>query len=248
MIKAIFVDMDDTLIVNMTLYDHAENMLCGYLRHFGIAIEDSRKVKNDLDKELYKTFGYSRKRYPETFEKTLRHFVPGADAEMVAIVRAFAETVFTTVAPVKPGTLEAIDLLTEHYKVYIITQGDRSVQQDRLSHLSFKDKLSGAFLVEKKDQETFAGIVKQLGLAPDEVVMMGDSLKSDIVPSVAAGMQAVWIEAHNWSLEKAELPSDRAYQFSSLLEAARHIVKYETPAAPIVLPAPKKNPPPYKFG
>lgn len=173
MIKAIFIDMDDTLIVNAVLYEQAGAMLYGYLRHFGVLPEEAHKVREETDKGLYKTFGYSRKRYPETFETVLRHFVPDADAEMVEIVRGFAETVFTTVAPVKPGSAEAIDLLTANFPVYIVTQGDKSVQDDRLAHLPFRDKLSDAFVVEKKDQATFVALVAKLGLQPEEVAMVG---------------------------------------------------------------------------
>src|SRR5690349_6872930 len=111
MIKAIFLDMDDTLIVNTALYGNAAALLYGYLRNFGVSLEEAAQVQEAKDKELYKTFGYSRKRYPETFEQVLKHFVPNADAEMVEIVRGFAETVFTTVAKEKPGTTTAIDLL-----------------------------------------------------------------------------------------------------------------------------------------
>lgn len=246
MIKAVFLDMDDTLIVNHVLYEKAAALLYGYLRHFGVSLEEAHKARNEIDRENYKTFGYSRKRYPQTFEDVLKHFVPDADDEMVAIVRDFAETVFTTVAKEKPGIAEAIDLLSSNYKVYIVTQGDNSVQTERLKHLSFRSKLSGEYVVDRKDKEAFTAIVKELGLAPDEVIMMGDSLKSDIVSSIAAGLSAVWVESENWSIEAvSDLPKERMYKFSSVLEAAQHIVTYGT-AAPQVTTAKRNSPPTFK--
>ena len=244
MIKAIFLDMDDTLIVNMVLYEHAEAKLYGYLRHFGVLQEDAERVYAAKDKELFATHGYSRTRMPSSFETVLKHFVPDADEEMVAIVRDFAETIFSTVAKLKPGTSEAIDLLTRNYPVYVVTQGDRGVQENRLSHLPFRNELSGAFIVEKKNKEVYADLAERLGYAPAEIVMMGDSLKSDIIPSVAAGLQAVWIEAHNSPLHETakEFPAERAYKFSSLLEASRHIVQNGTPAAiPLMFPPPARK-------
>lgn len=246
MIKAVFLDMDDTLIVNHVLYENAAALLYGYLRHFGVSLEEAHEACQSIDKENYKTYGYSRTRYPATFEAVLKHFMPEADAEMVEIVRDFAETVFTTVAKEKPGIAEAIDLLTANYNVYIVTQGDNSVQTERLSHLSFRQKLSGEYIVEKKNAAAFADIVKQLGLAPDEVVMMGDSLRSDIIPSIAAGLSAVWVEADNWSIEAAgDLPTERMYKFTSVLEAAQHIVTHGT-AAPQATTAKKPSPPTFK--
>ena len=239
--------MDDTLIVNKILYEYAKAQLYGYLRHYGLLQADIQPVLENIDKENFKTFGYSRQRFPDSFEKVLKHFVPEADAEASAIVRDFAETVFKTNAAVKPGILEAVDMLSAHYPVYIVTQGDRSVQESRLKQLPFKDKLSDMFIVDKKDKETYTDIAKKLGFKPEEVIMMGDSLRSDIVPSVEAGMQAVWIEADNWSLEAvASVPKERMYKFPTLLEAARQIVTEGTLA--VHAPAPRKKLPKFKLG
>jgi putative hydrolase of the HAD superfamily len=226
MIKAVFTDMDDTLIVNMALYDHAAAQLQGYLAHFGVEPEDVMRAHADVEKTLFPLLGYSRERYPQSFENTLLHFIPNATDDMIARARGFAERVFTTVAGVKPGTMEAIDLLTAQYPVYIVTQGDRSVQQFRVSHLPFKDKLAGVFIVDKKSRETFETLTQKLGYAPEEVVMMGDSLKSDIQPAIDAGLHAVWIEAHNWSAHEnsIQLPNTpRAQRCTSIHEAALKI-------------------------
>jgi HAD superfamily hydrolase (TIGR01549 family) len=242
MIKAIFLDMDDTLVFTQVLYEQGAAMLYGYLRNFGILPQETKQVFDAVDKELYKTYGVSRERLPSSFEAVLKHFVPEADAEMVDIVRGFANDVFDSVANIKPGVPEAIDLLTSNYPVYIVTAGDKGVQQGRLKHLPFKDKFTGTFIVPKKDKETYAGLAQKLGFACSEVVMIGDGLTSDIIPSVAAGMQAVWIEAHNSPHEVATgLPEKRAYKFSSLLEAARQIVQKGTLVTPKVVPSPKRK-------
>jgi putative hydrolase of the HAD superfamily len=249
MIKAIFLDMDDTLIVNSVLYERAEVMFYGYLRHCGILEAEAKKVFAEAEKELFKIHGVSKKRMPASFEAVLKHFVPEADAEMVSTVRGFAEDIFTARVVVKPGVAEAVALLAERYDLYIVTAGDRDVQEGRIaSSVPFKDSFSGVYIVDKKTRETYEDILQQLGLKPDEVIMMGDSLKSDVIPAVAAGMQAVWLESYNpASLHETEtkLPAERAYKFSSLLEATRHLIQHENPAAPIVLPAPKnkKTPP-----
>ena len=247
MIKAIFLDMDDTLIVNHDLYEYACTFLFGYLRNFGVLQEEAQKVFYAKDKELFAEYGRSQKRYPATFEAVLKHFVPEADAEMVSIAREMATAVFTTVADVKPGVAEAIDMLTQHFPVYIVTAGDEKVQEFRWEHLPFKDKISGKFIVEEKDAKTFGEVVKKLGLKPSEVVMAGDSLKSDIFPAVAAGLQAVWIETFNSQYETATgFPEKGAYKFSSLLEMARLLLekgKLTAPYAP-----PKHGPLKRKFG
>lgn len=244
MIKAVFIDMDDTLIATQVLYDYATAKLCGYLRHCGVAEKDTADFKRAMDRELYKTYGYSRQRFPQTFENVLKHFVPDADEEMVDIVRDFAESVFTSVAKEKPGIAEAISLLSQNYPVYIVTQGDQSVQENRLKKLSFLAQVADTKILKEKTPQAFAGYAAALGYAPEEVVMIGDSLKSDIVASTKAGMQAVWIEADNWSLETVtDLPTERMYKFFSLMDAARHITAHGTPAAVNTPQQPPENKP-----
>lgn len=239
MIKAVCIDLDNTLIANQYLYEEAQAALRGYMRHFGVLSEDVNRVFDALDKELFGTHGYSRVRMPASFEAVLKHFVADADAEMVEIVRSFAEEIFDTVARMKPGTLEAMELLTGRYPVYIVTAGDKGVQENRIRHLPFKDALAGAFVVDRKDRETYLEIADRLGFKPEEIVMIGDSLKSDVIAAASAGLQAVWIEEHNSPHEAAEkLPAAGAYKFSCLPEAARHIVRHGTPTP---VPASRKK-------
>ena len=245
MIKAIFLDMDDTLIVNQVLFENATFLLCGYLRHFGVLQAEAEEVFSRIDKENFKTHGYSRTRLPSSFEQTLRHFVPNADEEMVSIARGFAEDVFTANAPLKPGVDEAVKILSQRYRLYIVTAGDESVQSHRYANnIPFQDKIGKVFIVPKKDKCVYETVLAELGLKPDEAVMIGDSLKSDVIPATEAGMQAVWVEAHNSQHESAAgFPPSRAYKASSLIEAAERLVRRGTPAPRIgrAFPKPRRT-------
>ena len=249
-IKAIFLDLDDTLVVNEALYDASRAMLYGYLSHFGIKHEESEAALDRIDPEMYKIMGYSRSRLPATYEAVLRHFIPDADAEMVRQVRSFAEKVFTTPGAVKPGVAEALGLLSEKYDLYIVTAGDRSVQQFRLEHLPFKEQIKQAFIVDKKTPEVFADIAAKLGFQLHEVVMVGDSLKSDVIPAVAAGMSGIVIDAktsssfHPMHARSDALPEKNAYRYTSLLELAYQLAAHDTPKRVLPTLAQKKTPKP----
>ena len=227
MIKAICLDMDDTLIVNQVLYTNAEFMLAGYLQNFGITPEDTFAVFAATEKENYKTMGISIARFPLSFEMTLRHFVPDADAAMIATVRDMGERVFRTVADVKPGTTGALETLAKIAPLHIVTGGADNVQQFRIDNLPFKDKFNTFTIIAKKDVDVYHDVAKKLCLKPAEIIMIGDSLKSDVLPAVEAGMRAVWIEALNapHEIKQAELPKG-AYKFHSLAELANHLAKH----------------------
>lgn len=228
MIKAIFLDLDNTLVVNQMFYDRAEAMLAGYLGHFGVRADEVDEVFAKIDRGLFATHGYNRSRLPQAFEDTLKHFAPNADDEMIATVRGYAEKVFNTVAWPMPNVEEALELLAGIAPLYIVTAGPQDVQQFRIDHLPFKDKFAGFYMVDKKDAALFDKICKEVGIAPQEGVMIGDSLKSDVLAPAAAGLKAVWIEAHNSKHEVVEskaLPAN-AFKFPSLLESARYIAKH----------------------
>lgn len=227
MIKAICLDMDDTLIVNQELYTYARAMLEGYLTHYDVKPEDVAAVFADIEKDNYKTMGISIARYPLSFEQTLLHFIPDADAAMIAHVRDFAERVFRTVADVKPGISEALDILARIAPLHIVTGGADTVQQFRIDNLPFKDKFNSFTIIPSKNKDVYTRVAQDLGLKPSEILMIGDSLRSDVLPAVDAGMRAVWIEALNapHELKKTTLPQG-AYSFTSLLELARHIEKH----------------------
>ena len=228
MIKAVLLDMDDCLIIKQKLFDKAQRKLFEYVSYFGFSVEDVSEKFDIVDTEMFKTHGFLPERLVNSFEVVLRHFVPDVDSEMVDIVHGFANDVFNSTAQLKPGVEDAVNFLIAHYPVYIVTQGDKKVQEGFLSQLPFRNKLSGEFIVEK-NRETYSSIVQKLGHKPYEVIMVGDSVKSDIIPSHEAGMRVCWIPSHNSPLhDKSEtgLP-EGASQFNSLLEAVYSLVRGE---------------------
>ena len=221
MIKAIFLDLDDFLIFKQKLFDKAQMKLFTYVSYFGFSAEEVSRKFDIVDTEMFKTHGFLPERLVNSFESVLKHFVPDADTEMLGIVRSFADEVFNGAVQLKPGVEEAVGFMTALFPVYIVTQGDKSVQEGFLSQLPFRNTLSGEFIVEK-NKETYSRIVSELGYKPREVMMMGDSVESDIIPSHMAGLKAVWIPGYNSPLhDKPETVIPKGvHQFDSLLEAA----------------------------
>jgi putative hydrolase of the HAD superfamily len=239
-IHAIFIDMDDTLIATTALYEKAKDAFDAYLAPYGVSRDELERVYDQAERDLFAVHGYSRARFPASFEQTLKHFIPDATPDMVAEVRAFGESVFNTPADLLPGVDKAMELLFAKYPVYLVTQGDQSVQEDRIAQLPFRDRFAGVFIIDQKSKETFETLASQLGYPPGDIAMLGDSLKSDINTSVAAGLRAYWVQGANWHMMEnsdQECPP-AAKQFSNLLDAARDICDGATPVS-----VPKRAPP-----
>ncbi len=139
-----------------------------------------------------------------------------------------AADVYTRSARVIPGVTQAIENMARHFDLYILTAGEPAAQQRRIDALPFKSLFKGTFPVPEKTPETYAALLKKLGLQPHEVVMIGDSLKSDIIPSVAAGLSAIHIPHANWvgrEMAGLKMPETTlATVFNHMSSAAAHLI------------------------
>ena len=98
-------------------------------------------------------------------------------------------------------------------KLALLTKGDREVQEVRLADSGLAPLFDVIFVVEAKWAEVVRSVVTALGLTPADVVSVGNSVRSDVLPSVEAGLRTVWIPAHVWEYERAHdhlLPDDVA--------------------------------------
>ncbi len=127
--------------------------------------------------------------------------------------------------PVVPfaGVGEALELLRETAELILITKGDASAQRYKLEASGLAGHFSEVHIVDDKTEETYVRIFGPKSASP-KAAMIGNSLKSDIIPSIAAGALGLYIpHSHETPLEEADKPAahPRFREFSTLLEAAR---------------------------
>ncbi len=236
-IEAVFSDLDDTLIVNKPLFDDAKAKLVGFLSAYRIDADMVRATHEAIDRELFAIHGVSPERPPLAYEKTLRALVSNVSNTDIKTIRGFAENIFTTPAADMYGTEESIDMVLESGRRFVIvTAGGDKEQAARIEDKPWKDKVE-LIVVKKKTSAVFAEIAKKLGLRPDSVVMIGDSITSDMQPACLAGLHGVHVPLkpgvsgnyHPLQDPSALLP-ESAYRYGSAIEAVKHIVEYDTPA------------------
>jgi putative hydrolase of the HAD superfamily len=225
--RAIFLDLDDTLIDTQPLYEQARAHFGAYVGSLGVDSDKAIAMQRQRSKELIPTLGYSKARFPQSFEDTLRSVRPHAAPEEISHARELAAAVFLRTAPVKPGGQEAIGILAKHFKVFLVTKGDPEVQQKRIEALPFKNAFADIFVVADKSAEVLKNLAVRAHVIPSEVIFIGDSLRSDIIPAVKAGMSAILVESNNWRIHEMEghrVP-EGVQQVTTLLEAGRLVIK-----------------------
>lgn len=107
-----------------------------------------------------------------------------------------------------PHAREAVESLAEGYRILLITKGDLLDQERKLAQSGLGDLFDGVEIVSNKTAEVYAEIFERLADGAERSMMVGNSLKSDVVPAIEAGCWGVHVP-HDlvWALEHREPPT-----------------------------------------
>jgi putative hydrolase of the HAD superfamily len=94
------------------------------------------------------------------------------------------------------GVESTLTELSKQYDLLLITKGDLFDQESKLARSGLGDLFLGVEIVSEKNAKTYRGIFKRRGIQPEDFVMVGNSLRSDVVPVVELGARAVHIPYH----------------------------------------------------
>jgi putative hydrolase of the HAD superfamily len=110
-----------------------------------------------------------------------------------------------------PQAREAVEAVAEDFRVLLITKGDLLDQERKLAQSGLGDLFDGVEIVSNKTPPVYAEIFARQGDGAERAVMVGNSLKSDVIPVIDAGGWGVFVPHDlTWVLEHAEAPRDHA--------------------------------------
>ena len=115
--------------------------------------------------------------------------------------------------PVEPlaHARETLEALAGTYRLVLITKGDLFDQERKLAQSGLGDFFDAVEIVSDKSADTYRTAFARHGTGPEHAMMIGNSLKSDVVPALEAGSFAVHVPHElTWALEHAEEPCDHA--------------------------------------
>jgi len=223
--KWVIFDGDNTLWDLESLYNDARIALCELVGGGEITMKAVDTYQRDCDKKLYAEMGYSPKRFPRSLADTACHFLGEGDSRIDA-ARSLGEAVFSATADTPDDLDSCLTELASSHRLALLTVGDYEIQAMRLQHLGRHTHFDAVKVVERKDIATLAAFLVEIGADPAQSWMVGDSVRSDIIPAVAVGLRAIHLKVDNWhEVEVAgnELPAE-AHVAESLTEAAAVII------------------------
>ncbi|HEX9857540.1 MAG TPA: HAD family hydrolase, partial [Paracoccaceae bacterium] len=110
-----------------------------------------------------------------------------------------------------PHAREAVTALAAEYRVLLITKGDLLDQERKLAQSGLGDLFHGVEIVSNKTPAVYAAIFARHGQGVQRAMMVGNSMKSDVLPVIEAGGWGVYVpHGLTWALEQAEAPQDHA--------------------------------------
>lgn len=208
-LTAIGFDADDTLWQNERFFrlthDRFATLLADYAAPDHLMARLTAAERRNLGHYGFGIKGFTLSMIETAIEVTEARVPAAVIADLVAAGREMLEHPIELL----PGARETVEALSGRYRVLLITKGDLLDQERKLAQSGLGDLFDGVEIVSHKTAESYAEIFARHGEGADRAMMVGNSLRSDVVPMLEAGGWGVHVPHElTWEFEAAEEPTD----------------------------------------
>jgi putative hydrolase of the HAD superfamily len=195
-ITVVGLDGDDTLWQNETRFILTQEELRELLRrHVPDADVDAHLA--EVEMRNLGIYGYGVKSFTlsmiETAIQLTAGVIPASDLE---VILGWGKRMLREPTELLDGVESAVRELSERYDLLLITKGDLFDQESKLARSGLAELFLGVEILSEKNPAAYQGILSRRGIEAGEFVMVGNSLRSDIVPVLEVGARAVHIPYH----------------------------------------------------
>ncbi|MCX6307916.1 MAG: HAD family hydrolase [Bacteroidia bacterium] len=218
-IKVIGFDADDTLWSNACFFQEVELKFCDLLSAF-----HSKEV---LARELYQTelcnmewYGYGAMAFTLSLIETAIRVSQGqVSAPIIAELLEAGKSILDKPIQLFPGIPDILPSLSEQYRLVVVTKGDLLDQERKLAKSGLLPFFQHVEVVTEKHEANYKQLIDFMNIKPHEFLMVGNSLKSDILPVLAIGGKAIHVPFHmEWQYEKTGNPVPPYIEITTLFE------------------------------
>ncbi len=201
--KVIAFDADDTLWVNETYFREAENKFAELLSQY--------ETKNKIDQELFKLeiknlnlYGYGIKGFTLSMvECALKLSNYNISQRAIEDILDIGKEMQEKPIELLNGVEEVLEKLQGKYKLIVATKGDLLDQERKLEKSGLLQYFHHIEVMSEKKVADYQKLVKHLDIDTSELLMIGNSLKSDVLPLVEIGASAIHVPFHTtWAHEE----------------------------------------------
>ena len=192
MFDVIGFDADDTLWHNESIFTMTQEKFREMLSLHSQEVVDqtlsSTQIKN------LKIFGYGIKGFILSMIETSIEITDGEiQGNEIQQILDFGREMLAAPIELLPYVQEVVEELSKKYRLLLITKGDLIDQETKIARSGLADYFAGVEIVSDKNSETYEKILSSHDIAASRFIMIGNSMRSDIVPVVQIGGHAVHI-------------------------------------------------------
>ncbi|MDP9077514.1 MAG: HAD family hydrolase [Bacteroidota bacterium] len=204
-LKVIAFDADDTLWVNEPYFRHTEEQFYQLLGGYS--------TQHELERELLKTeienltlYGYGIKGFIlSMIETALRITSNTITTDVIDQILELGKQMLNQPIELLDGVEDVLNALKDKYRLVVATKGDLLDQERKLRKSGVSHYFHHIEIMSEKDDANYLKLIRHLDVKPEELMMVGNSLKSDILPVLNVGGHGVHVPYHiTWAHEQIE--------------------------------------------
>ena len=224
-IKIVAFDADDTLWDNELYFQEAEKKFCELLEDFLPQHTVSRELLQTEIKNIF-LYGYGIKAFMlSMIETAIRITDKNVTAGTVEKIIGFGQELLDKPVQLIDGVEDVLKSLRTQYRLVMATKGDLLDQERKLKKSKLAEYFHHIEIMSEKKEADFEKLIRHLDIKASELLMIGNSIKSDILPVLNIGGHGIHIPYHvTWAHEKAETPIH--HENFRQVERIRDVLKY----------------------
>ena len=204
-IRVIGFDADDTLWVNEPYYREAEREFSGLLKEYEIQV--------DIGAALFQTeianlelYGYGIKAFILSLVECAINVSRGrVTSDTISRIVDIGKQMLQRPIQLLDGVKQVLEALSPTYKLIVATKGDLLDQERKMKRSSISSFFHHIEVMSDKQEAHYRQLLDHLEISPDQFLMIGNSMKSDVIPPLAIGAWAIHVPFHTtWAHEKVD--------------------------------------------
>ncbi len=205
-IKVIAFDADDTLWVNEPYFQATEKKFCELMEEF--------LPHQDISRELLKIeianlalYGYGIKGYIlSMIEAALKISENTITIGAIEKIIGFGKELLNEPLELLDNVKEVLEELKGRYRIVVATKGDLLDQERKLKKSGLSHYFHHIEVMSEKGEDDYLKLIRHLDIPPAQFMMIGNSLKSDVIPVINIGGHAIHVPYHTtWAHEHVEI-------------------------------------------
>jgi putative hydrolase of the HAD superfamily len=220
--RVIGFDADDTLWHNENIFEQVHERYRALLARYHEAETVNRTLFATEMKNL-ELYGYGVKGFTLSAIETAIKLTDGKiSAEEIQTLIDLGRDMLAHPVELLDGVAETLAALAGTHRLLVITKGDLRDQERKLAKSGLGAHFQHVEILSEKDESSYAALLRRHAIAPTEFLMVGNSLKSDILPVLALGGAGAYVPYHlTWGHERTDRTPDapgRFFQLTSIRE------------------------------